>query len=117
MDNTLHQNHITQSGLVPEPNRPLGSNRRLLTLGIFLGVGAPRPWPRYTFTQPEPLAQRQSFAHPEPSTQRAVTATANVAIAGGGGSFNPFSLTVNAATRVTWTNTGNSRARVPRRRS
>ena len=33
-------------------------------------------------------------------------------IAGGGGSFNPTSLTINASTRVTWTNVGTSRARV-----
>ena len=33
-------------------------------------------------------------------------------IAGGGGPFNPTSLTIAVATRVTWTNVGNSRARV-----
>ena len=33
-------------------------------------------------------------------------------IAGGGGPFNPTSLTINPGTRVTWTNVGNDRARV-----
>lgn len=33
-------------------------------------------------------------------------------IAGGGGSFNPTSLTIVARTQVTWTNVGSSWARV-----
>ena len=111
MEHTLHQNHITQSGRVPEPKRPcLGPMggphpRHLSKRRRLAGAGS-----GFTFTQPEPSPNASPSPSPSPQPNCAVTGTANVAIAGGGGSFNPFSLTINAGTRVTWTNTGNSRA-------
>lgn len=35
-----------------------------------------------------------------------------MSISGGGGPFNPTSITIPVGTRLTWTNTGNARARV-----
>ncbi len=77
------------------------------------------------FTEPESLAGHQPIAKPEPFSRHqpdhrapvpqpscSPIGTANMTIAGGGGSFSPTSLTINPATRVTWTNIGNDRARV-----
>src|SRR6185436_18555546 len=54
-------------------------------------------------------AAPQTTGTPQPSCNP--TGTASMTISGGG-RFNPTSLTINAGTRVTWTNTGNDRARV-----
>lgn len=55
-------------------------------------------------------AAPQTSGTPQPGCNP--TGTASMTISGGGGPFNPTSLTINAGTQVTWTNTGNDRARV-----
>src|SRR5687767_11958604 len=106
METILNQNHTTK--------RPFWAQWAALALGIFwLGFGAAQAFAQATPSpSPNPSPNASPSPSPSPLPSCAVTGTANVAIAGGGGAFNPFSLTINAATRVTWTNTGNSRARV-----
>ena len=90
--------------------RPLWIRWAVLTLGVIcLSAGASE-----TLAQtPAPSPSPSLSPSPSPAPQSCnPTATANVTIAGGGGSFSPFSLTIDAATQVTWTNVGNSRARV-----
>ena len=76
--------------------RPASARHRARSLGP-----SPSPSPG---TSPSPSPSPQPSCNP--------IANASMTIAGGGGPFNPTSLTINAATRVTWTNVGNNRARV-----
>ena len=89
--------------------RPQWSKWMALAIGaILLSFGAAAT----SAQTPTPTPSPSPSASPSPQPGCTATATASVTIAGGGGAFSPFSLTIDAATQVTWTNTGNSRARV-----
>ena len=99
----------TDFAQTPAPKRPLWRLAGIVTLaGIF--AAATETLAQTPSPSPSPSLSPSPSPNPQPGC--VATATQNVTIAGGGGSFSPFSLTINAATRVTWTNVGNDRARV-----
>src|SRR5688572_7518015 len=106
METILNQNRTTK--------HPFWPRWAALALGVvFLSLSAAQVLAQATPSpSPSPSPSASPSPSPSPMPGCAFTNTANVTIAGGGGAFTPFSLTINAATRVTWTNTGNSRARV-----
>src|SRR5688572_26988168 len=112
MRTILKKNHITRTERASQPKRAFWAQCAAVTLGIiFLSVGASQAMAQAS-PSPSPSPSPSASPSPSPFPSCAFTSTANVTIAGGGGGFSPFSLTINAATRVTWTNTGNDRARV-----
>ncbi len=89
---------------------PLWTRCAVLCAAIFLTSGATAALGQTPTPSPSPALSPSPSPSPQPGCN--VVATASVTISGGGGSFNPFSLTIDAGTQVTWTNVGNSRARV-----
>jgi len=103
--------------------QPLWIQWLVIIIGVlFLGASttvtmaqspSPSPSPSPGISpSPSPSPGISPSPSPSPGPSCSPIANASMTISGGGGPFNPTSLTINPATRVTWTNVGNDRARV-----
>ncbi len=134
MEIILNHYNVTKS------NRPLQTRRvgqplwlqwvAVIIGAVFLNAGAtatfaqspspspspgisPSPSPSPGISpSPSPSPGISPSPSPSPGPSCSPIANASMSISGGGGPFNPTSLTINPSTRVTWTNVGNNRARV-----
>ena len=121
-DDAANSNRPPQT---PRVRQPLWIQRVVVIIGmLFLSAGAtmtlaqgpsPSPSPGISPSPSPGISPSPSpgiSPSPSPGPSCSPIANASMSISGGGGPFNPTSLTINPGTRVTWTNIGNNRARV-----